>query len=71
MELYDFTFTYGTYTLTMESTFTKKPREETRNSRNADRRRKSVSKAACAGTVFGVFLVYAVLRVMQASLRGS
>jgi len=32
--------------------------------------RKSVSKAACAGTVFGVFLVYAVLRVMLASLRG-
>jgi hypothetical protein len=32
--------------------------------------RKSVSKLACAGTVFGIFLVYAVLRVMLASLRG-
>jgi hypothetical protein len=32
--------------------------------------RKNVSKAACAGTVFGVFLVYAVIRVMLASLRG-
>ncbi len=32
--------------------------------------RKGVSKAARAGTVFGVFLVYAVLRVMLASVRG-
>ena len=32
--------------------------------------RKGVSKAARAGTVFGVFLVYAVFRIMLASLRG-